>query len=170
MAHLIINLLFSILFFMAFSSKVVNITNFSIEIYSYRIISFKQAQYAAPLVLAIELILSLLFLTQWLVEITTISTIFLLSFFTIFLLKKRLISEKKSCSCFGDNKLLNRYPLTRNLILIVLLIINSILTPGYIEGGFLTMIGLTTGIIILIKKVRKEKKKYDRFNLLGNIV
>lgn len=117
----ILSIFFSIIFFISFSSKITGITNFSIDIYSYGLVNYRLSRIVAPAVLLIEILLAIFFLHHSLVIWAVISSILLMLLFTAALIIKRFSSSKKTCSCFGKIKFLNEFPLTRNIILILLL-------------------------------------------------
>lgn len=109
-----------IIFSLSFFSKLFTFDNFILHIQSYKILPRKWASFSAALILIIEICLVIGFAVGDFV-LTNILTILLLVAFSIILTRKKELGE---CNCFGDISWLNRLPLLRNAILILLLAID----------------------------------------------
>ncbi|MWC31299.1 MauE/DoxX family redox-associated membrane protein [Paenibacillus sp. MMS18-CY102] len=91
----------------------------------------------------------------------------LLLLFIVYLLMKRKNNKKSSCSCIGQVGFLNRYPITRNLSLMVIIIAEAILPgPSFQRGVYIPYVCITIAILLLfaLRFVMPQLKK-DRLKL-----
>jgi|GEM_PF-6680408 len=115
-----IQLLLSFLFFLSAYAKTVRISDFYWELMSYRLLPGSLVKRAMPLLLAFEFALSALILMPVSSSWKTATGVACLALFTAGLWRKRRFSPQTSCTCFGSVGWLNRYPFTRNAVLMLL--------------------------------------------------
>ncbi|WP_352223218.1 MauE/DoxX family redox-associated membrane protein [Bacillus sp. SM2101] len=143
----IINSIISAVFFISFYMKVKSIPTLKCEIYSYRLLKNDFISISSYLLLAIELLLSISFIFNLFGFLKNIFCIGLLLFFCFILIRKKKQEEidRSDCSCFGEMKFMNKYPLIRNIVLIFILITQTLL-PSY---SFSSQINLILLLIIM---------------------
>lgn len=129
---LIINISFSSLFLLSIVGKLTNLKDTRLMVLSYGVLPQRFAYAAVTLLLVAECALLLLFVAdEWKLarDIAAIGTLFI---FSIAIVNKRKSNNRDSagCACIGSVDTLNKYPLTRNALLIVILLADSMmLTP-----------------------------------------
>lgn len=163
----IIDFIISIIFFAAAFMKVRNFFDFKIQIFSYGY--FRKLIYlpvVAFLIIIVELMIFLIYSLGKFHPVIDVITILILVMLSIQLILKVKTSKELDCGCFGDIHLLNKYPITRNLILIFLLIINIFLnyysqsneTYNFIGNGLIVVcILLSYEIMNIVLKIRSIK-------------
>ncbi|MEY8741548.1 MauE/DoxX family redox-associated membrane protein [Bacillales bacterium AN1005] len=133
----IINITISSVFFASFYMKAKAPVLLRCEIYSYHLIKVKHIKIVGYLFLLLELVISIIFIFDLFQWFKYLFCILLLLFFCVLILKKQKEEGKQvqSCNCFGEMKLLNKYPLIRNSILIIFLVLQFFLpNQDYILG------------------------------------
>ncbi|EGL16329.1 MULTISPECIES: MauE/DoxX family redox-associated membrane protein [unclassified Paenibacillus] len=117
------DLILSLVFFASFYTKAPNMANFRLSIASYRVLPGRLLTPAAYTVLAAELILFAAYMTGALSFWKEgVSALLLFAFTALLLVKRRKkAGEDGACSCFGTVEWLNRYPATRNGVLLSLI-------------------------------------------------
>ncbi|MGN4128226.1 MauE/DoxX family redox-associated membrane protein [Lysinibacillus sphaericus] len=127
MINYTINIILGSLFLLAFYAKIINIKDFNLEIIDYKVVPRRLAPIAAVCVLSLELGLFFSFTLSKYYFLSNSVAICLLTLFTIFTYLKNQSKKDnslKTCTCFGNVKFLNKYPIQRNLFLIIVIIVN----------------------------------------------
>ena len=116
----LLDLVLGVLFLAAFYFKLNGFRDFELSIQSYRVLPLSLIRAAAILLLVFEFCLFISFASGQALYYKELGAIGLLLAFTIFLARKRRLDDEQgsACSCFGSIGFLNRYPVSRNLILI----------------------------------------------------
>lgn len=140
----IIDILIFLTFFLSFYSKVQNVIGFGVEIASYRIFNFQSSRFFAYLVLFAELSLLICYWLDRFQFIRSVTVISLLILFSLFALHKKRKLKVNTCSCFGDIDFLNKYPVLRNMVLIILVVI------GFSIGHYWDIVHVMKGEIMVI--------------------
>lgn len=117
------------LFFTAFYYKLNTFRDFELSVQSYRVLPLSLNRPAAIGLLLFELVLFISFASGQALYYKELGAIALLLAFSVFLVRKRRLDQEKgsACSCFGSIGFLNRYPLSRNSILIGLCVFKCLL-------------------------------------------
>ena len=106
------------LFIISGVAKLLSIELFELFIYSFKIVSFNLAAFAARFFIGVELIIGLSFLTRFKTKAVSIFTLVLLFFFTLFLFYLELSDSKEDCHCFGNLlQLSNTWSIVKNVVL-----------------------------------------------------
>ena len=99
-------------------AKLISIELFELFIYSFKIMSFNLAAFAARFFIGVELIIGLSFLIRFKIKVVSIFTLVLLFFFTLFLLYLEFSNSKEDCHCFGNLlQLSNTWSIVKNVVL-----------------------------------------------------
>jgi uncharacterized membrane protein YphA (DoxX/SURF4 family) len=99
-------------------AKLLSIELFELFIYSFKIISFNLAAFAARFFIGVELIIGLSFIVRFKTKAVSIFTLVLLFFFTVFLIYMELSDSKEDCHCFGNLlQLSNTWSIVKNVVL-----------------------------------------------------
>lgn len=122
-----------IVFFLSFYSKVQNIMGFGVEISSYRIVSFQLSKLFAYLVLILELLIILCYWAELFPFTRNLVVAGLLLVFSLLTLYKRRKLKITSCNCFGEIEFLNKFPISRNLILVSIIILGYTINHHWVE-------------------------------------
>nr|WP_275444576.1 MauE/DoxX family redox-associated membrane protein [Paenibacillus sp. ACRRX] len=164
--------LLAAVFFAAFYSKVSRIQDFQLSIGSYRLLKEKYLAAAARGVLTTEILLFVTFASGTASYVKESMAIVILAWFTFALLwkRRRANDEAATCSCFGSNSWLNRYPLTRNLVLLALAAGKVFLIPALGQGasGSWLQLAINTLLIcgyLLIADLRSSLQHNKRLRL-----
>ncbi|REK71908.1 hypothetical protein DX130_19575 [Paenibacillus paeoniae] len=168
MAFLIDTLLAAMFFLAAFSKLGSSFADFRLSIASYRVLPKQLLTFAAGSVLFMELALFLLYGSGlWFVWKDSLAVL-LFAGFTIMLLRKRRIQENEdtSCSCFGQIEALNKYPVIRNVILMLLAGGRMALperAPQDMDSAMLALAGITvivsgTMLLELYSSLKRSKE------------
>ena len=161
----VINIIISTVFFASFYMKAKAPILLRCEIYSYHLIKEQHIKIVGYLFLLMELAISIIFvfdLFQW---YKYIFCILLLLFFCVLIFKKQKEEGEKvqSCNCFGEMKFLNKYPLIRNSILIIFLVLQFFLpNPDYVlEYKFILLLIVILAIVYydLYVQIKYRKNK-----------
>jgi len=118
-----INCIFAAIFFISFFGKVKNMQDSILMVKSYGVVPARLLKASTIALVMIECLLAVLFILgvyRWVRDVITI--VLLLFFILIILIKRRKQEGSKSCSCIGEVAFINKYPVTRNIIFIVLLL------------------------------------------------
>lgn len=121
----LIDVSFAFLFFYSFLSKV-NSPYLQSEIYSYVKLPYRLLSLSAILLLFMELFIAISFAANWIPVYKEISVMAVLLVFMVLSMNK----QKKgngSCACFGNLTILNKFPLFRNSLFLMLLFIKLLL-------------------------------------------
>lgn len=129
--------------------KFKNISDFKLELYSYRIFPKKMLKIAVVLVLSWELLLVIFFASGQFRLYKEILAIFTLVIFSIATVRKRGTNREMLCKCYGTLEILNKYPITRNVLIIIMIMINFFL-PNYQSSYSDTIYTILTGVIIVL--------------------
>lgn len=100
--------------------KATDYHNARYDVFSYGLIPYDYSKVTVGIVLGIEGSLAACFITSKFTTAASIVAVVLFTCFSLALLYKRSKQGASSCSCFGNMTWLNRMPLTRNVILIIL--------------------------------------------------
>jgi hypothetical protein len=158
-----LNLFMAILFFLPFSLKIRNIDSLKAEIYAYEVLPKGLLFPAVFLVLTAEGLLFLLFSTGLMHGWKEGLGIGLLMVFTILTWRKNKRTGKQTCACYGNIGFFNRYPVQRNLIMIALLVISTLMAGVTFNGlviinslFFVMIVSFTIEILYTIRKRRRD--------------
>ncbi|RJE86265.1 hypothetical protein D3P07_19525 [Paenibacillus sp. 1011MAR3C5] len=141
-------LLAAMFFLAAFSKLGAFFADFRLSIAAYRVLPRQLLSLAAGSVLAAEFALCLLYGFGLLHVWKDLFAVLLFAGFTIMLFRKRRLQESDdtSCSCFGKIEVLNKYPVVRNVILMLLAGGRMALpdrVPADMDAAVLSLTGLT---------------------------
>lgn len=158
------DLILSLVFFASFYTKASNVADFRLSIASYRVLPGRLLTPAVYAVLAAELMLFAAYMTGTLPFWKEgVSALLLIGFTVLLLVKRRKkAGEDGACSCFGTVRWLNRYPVTRNAVLLSLVAAKTLVpvTTRPLEFGLvlaLTVAGLWLAGDLFIT-ARREKE------------
>ncbi|MFF2889351.1 MauE/DoxX family redox-associated membrane protein [Paenibacillus sp. NPDC057967] len=168
LAYLTDMLLAGMFFLAAFSKLGSSFADFRLSITSYRVLPRSFLTPAAGIVLAAELGLVVLYGFGLLPIWRDLLAVLLFAGFTIMLFRKRRLqeSEDTSCSCFGKIEVLNKYPVMRNVVLMLLaggrLALPDRATAD-LDAAVLALTGLTviisgTMLLELYSSLRRSKE------------
>ncbi len=164
---LVINLTIYFVFISSFYMKIQSIFSTQCDIFSYNFFKNRYLiKLSSYLLLITEIAISFSFALNLFGFIKNIFCITLLIFFCIILLKKRKQEKntKTSCKCFGDMEFMNKYPLFRNIALLVLLFIQFFLPEYNLTFKLDIVLILIIFIIIifynLLVQIKKVKVNY----------
>lgn len=144
------DLLIAILFFLSFYMKVTNLHQLPLEINSYQVIPYYYAKIAAYLLLITEGGIFLLYITGLAFVMKELLLIVLLLVFIALILRKRKQQGNLECGCFGKADSLNKYPLQRNMILLVIVIAKLFLPIRMFSlEESITFIFFITGMVMI---------------------
>ncbi|MED1666979.1 MauE/DoxX family redox-associated membrane protein [Brevibacillus laterosporus] len=118
----IIDMIIAVIFFLSFYMKVNHFHDLKLQINSYQIVPYQLTTLSACLLLTSEMSIFLLFAVGSAYIWKEIFVILMLSLFILFIIRKRKISETADCGCFGKVQSLNKFPVIRNISLIILLV------------------------------------------------
>lgn len=143
-------LLAAMFFLAAFSKLGSSFADFRLSIASYRVLPRQLLTLAAGGVLAAEFALFLLYSFGLLHIWKDVFAVLLFAGFTLMLFRKRRLQESDatSCSCFGKIEVLNKYPVLRNIIL-MLLAGGRIALPDRAPADMDAAVTALTGITII---------------------
>lgn len=126
----IFNIVIALFFCIAVSTKVGSVYNFQLEVASYRVVPKRLLPAAGYIVLTIEFLLILTPIFNLAGIWRQIVCISLLAAFSYMTWGGNSGRDQHVCSCFGQLTFLNKFPLLRNTILILITTISMIL-PEY---------------------------------------
>lgn len=158
---IVLQFILSFIFALSVYSKLLDIQVFLQEVNSLRMFNKKLTVIAVYLLLVVEFSLVVFYIFDVFHVWRELVTIMVLSFFILILVKKKKIRLQGSCSCFGNNSILNKYPIQRNLILIMLSILNikfKHVTFELVHSLILCLITLLLIILIDIRTTHKNMK------------
>lgn len=112
---------------MSIYAKLTDIKNIREEVRTLKLVPIPITNLSVNVLIGLEILLVISFLFNILNPWKELFSIVLLLFFSYTLLLKRKITEVSECSCFGESSFLNKRPLLRNMLLIVLCIVSLIL-------------------------------------------
>ncbi|MGM7684520.1 MauE/DoxX family redox-associated membrane protein [Cytobacillus sp. Hm23] len=158
----LLDLIIIMIFYTSFHTKRKSLVDLKYEIASYHIIPKKLLKVVSYFILLIELtIVTLYFLNSFFIFKTIIAGSVII-LFTIATLNKKKKDGVTHCRCFGNLSLLNKYPVTRNIIIFILIIIDLVLhtfyifpTPGLEEAVLILLIVYFIDLINITIKLRK---------------
>ncbi len=159
----VINFIIALLFLISFYMKVVNIENFKYEIASYNVLPKQLLLISAISILIYEFFLVILFCLGLLPMIKEILGITLMCIFTLITIKKRKSASSSTCACFGNDSLLNKFPVTRNIIISILMVINLMYNVDYSIGGNSLLIVFLLSSIVLVIDISQTIQKYKQY-------
>lgn len=165
----LIDIILAVMFFLAAFSKLgAPFADFRLSIAAYRIVPGKLLTLAAGSVLFIEFALFLLYGFGFLLLWRNSLALLLFAGFTVMLFRKRRLSDSEdtSCSCFGQMEALNKHPVIRNVILMVLAGGRMALpdrSPHSMDSVILALIGVTiivsgTMLMELFSSLKRSKE------------
>lgn len=157
------DLFISVLFFTSFYSKIGKVEGFQYEIYSYRVVrSMKLTQWASYCVLAMECALFLCFATGLLDGIKEVTCILIMIGFSIFTIRKRKITGVTTCACFGEMKWLNRFPISRNVFIILVLLLDLFVTrrTDVLISANLVILTVSLGLLMELIRIKVLERGY----------
>ncbi|WP_197937713.1 MauE/DoxX family redox-associated membrane protein [Paenibacillus sp. GSMTC-2017] len=149
-AIFVMDIIIAALFFIAFYSKANMFRDLELSVQSYRIIPVNWIRPASIGLLLSELLLFLTFASGLALYYKEICAIVLLLLFNFIVIRKRRLDRdnNSSCSCFGSISFLNRYPLSRNTIFIVLCAVKCIV-PTHSISTYMVFLQLIISIIVI---------------------
>ncbi|WP_405081977.1 MauE/DoxX family redox-associated membrane protein [Paenibacillus chitinolyticus] len=107
-------------FLLAFIMKVRSLHNFRLEISSYNVIPSYLIAIASYLIIFVEIGIIISFVFDLFSFWKQIVCLFMLVIFNLLTWKKNKETKKSACSCFGNLSFLNRYPIRRNIVLLII--------------------------------------------------
>lgn len=156
-----INIVFALIFFTSFYMKIVQFSNLKYVILSYELVKNNFLVHMGSIVVVgIELLLVLSYMIQADLVVREVFVIMLLLFFNIILYKKQLHSkDKTSCNCFGNVSFLNKNPITRNSIFIILILMKILVAMKWEYADFnqSLLIIWACALVVVIDIVTKIK-------------
>jgi hypothetical protein len=167
---LIIKFLVGFTFSLSIYSKVQDTTDIEDEVRLLRIIPPSLIKSSVYVLLTIELIIALSFLGDFFYFWRELSAISLLLFFIVTIMIKRIYFNSFECSCFGQANLLNKYPLSRNVLLITFCAINFRLDymlsvqQGLVPIIIVILLFLIININGTIKTLKTQRGIYENLN------
>ncbi len=159
MAAVLIDLTLSFIFFSAFYSKLFNFEAFRWEIARFIEVKRQLLGFLASLILMSELILSFLIVLPNVVEKykQIFAFVFLLTL-TVVTIKKKASKGATECNCFGQEHLLNRFPIQRNLLFLFLAVLDSLYVSTKSDPEVIILIYLTVVLLaVTLDNVRLSK-------------
>ncbi|WP_407673221.1 MauE/DoxX family redox-associated membrane protein [Paenibacillus alkalitolerans] len=125
------DLIIGSIFLLSIITKISNIAEFKYEVLSYKFIPQKFLNFVVILIILLEfgvVFTSAIHSNSYIIKLFPL--LLLIVFTIIYSLKKifNTNSNKDSCGCFGELKMLNAFPLQRNMMLIIVSIIDFILS------------------------------------------
>ncbi|WP_407945732.1 MauE/DoxX family redox-associated membrane protein [Paenibacillus puerhi] len=143
-------MMLAFLFLLSFYTKVFNINNFIYEISSYGVLPKRLLLISAVSILIYELVLFILYSFGTFTVIREILGITLMVIFSIVTIKKKIKEKTGACSCFGNMRLLNKFPIIRNLFICGLMLMNLNAPVNYnFQVGILLIIWIVSIVIII---------------------
>ncbi len=122
--------------------KLQSIQGFRVEIYAYKVLPAAFLTWAAAAILIMECWLFICFATGLAEGWKHILGITLLTCFTWLTWNKKRKTGIEACACFGNIGFLNRFPIYRNIMLIILLLIDFFLSGQVIQDIYLMVLSL----------------------------
>jgi hypothetical protein len=118
--------IFGLIFIFSAITKLIYIDKFELFIYSFHIISFNLSAIAARVIISMELLLGIFLNIQNTKKQAWRLSLFMLLFFSIFLVIQLFVQPESHCHCFGEILQLKPWPsLLKNAILIAGLFVLS---------------------------------------------
>lgn len=159
----VLDMTISVLFFLPFYIKALRFRNFRIELYSYGILPRSLVPAAAFAVLSLECVLFITFACGLFEGWKEPAAIILLGAFAFFSWRKTKLTGVDACACYGDIAFLNRSPVYRNAILIVLLAVNMLLSaPEQDANAMINSLLLVMALSISIGLIQSEWTRKKR--------
>lgn len=122
--HIVISILLGLFFIGSAITKLLTIDSFEIFIYSFGLLNLDLSFLSARFIISIEIFIGILLIARIYFKKVILTTIVLLTLFTIFILYLGFFSNSKHCYCFGDLiQISNIASIIKNLILIALFIL-----------------------------------------------
>lgn len=118
-----IDTIFATIFLISFIGKIRNMKESTLMVQSYGVVPTNLLRASTIALVTIEFLLVILFVSgvlRWARDVMTI--LLMLFFILIILVKRRNQKDSKACSCIGDVEFINKYPITRNIIFIGILL------------------------------------------------
>jgi len=79
---------------------------------------------------------------------------------------KQSRSKGNKCACFGEVEILNKYPISRNILIILIIIINAYISYGAsktIEANIITLLlAVSSALLIEILHMARKYKRLER--------
>ncbi|WP_341476451.1 MauE/DoxX family redox-associated membrane protein [Bacillus cereus] len=124
-----IDLSLAFIFFASFYMKSYSIHGLKCDLILYNILPLKSILFFSYMVLILEFCIFIMFVLNIYYPYKELGTIALMIGFILLILRKKYLYklEKTSCSCFGKMQFMNRSPIVRNSIIVILLIIKVLL-------------------------------------------
>jgi len=163
---IILDLSFSFLFLLSVYHKWTDLRGFRDTLLKAGIVNSRLLSILPIVVIASELCIVLGYAGGWIAWATSSFTAAVLVAFSIFLLVQRR-QGGTGCKCFGSESSLNRYPLTRNTVLLALVAIHMIL-PAYRYAWHETIVFLLLISAVLMFYLASENvKRIRKLKLIG---
>ncbi|WP_412102517.1 MauE/DoxX family redox-associated membrane protein [Paenibacillus alvei] len=120
----------ALFFFLSWIMKISSLLNLKLEIMNYNIVPIKLIPITSYFVLILELGIVIFLIFDLLFFYIHIFCIIVLLVFSYLTWRRNEENKERACSCFGNITILNRFPITRNFLLVVLVLI-SLLSPKF---------------------------------------
>lgn len=152
-----IKVIMGVIFSLSLYSKLVDPSDILEEIQTLKIVPSSLLKLGYYILLFVEVLIIFCFIFDFLYFSREIFTIVILLFFSATILLKRKRTNITSCSCFGENNILNKFPLLRNSILISFCITNLIMNREL--SSALIIVGINIVIIFILAVHLKKSIK-----------
>lgn len=161
------NAFLELIFILSFYSKIKNVKSFSYDVLSYEVTPKRLVSVSVMIILLLEFFLFIAYAYNLFYPYKEFITLLVLLFFsTIVLIKRKKKGDTSSCSCFGNLSLLNKFPLIRNILLIVYVLFHSIVNKSehyyFIQGTILLLSGVLLVLIYEYISTTYLQKKLRR--------
>ncbi|WP_397376132.1 MauE/DoxX family redox-associated membrane protein [Paenibacillus sp. sptzw28] len=148
----------SFIFFSSSYSKIVSMENFHMELASYGI-PFKWVPILSRIILIFEAGLFIVFLlndtmNKWK---QLLAAIFIITLTILTIVKNGL--KNRECSCFGTNHPLSRFPILRNVVILLLLVIDYfLLKESYSSHEFVLSLLIVLSITFILENIKYKNE------------
>ncbi|WP_353938258.1 MauE/DoxX family redox-associated membrane protein [Bacillus cereus] len=171
-----VDLIIAFIFFASFYMKSYSIHGLKCDLILYDIFPSKYTLFFSYIVLISEFFIFIMFILNVFYPYKELGTIALMICFILLILRKKYLYklEKTSCSCFGKMQFMNKSPIVRNSIIILLLLIKIMLPLPSRTLEMSLFLGLVSVSIVLLynlislKNNNKERLYYGHKSDINN--
>lgn len=169
---MVIDCLFATIFFISFIGKIKNMKDSILMVQSYGVVPFGLLKASTYLLVLFELLLAILFAAGVVREVRDVMTILLLIFFiSVILIKRRSREDSNTCSCIGEVEFINKYPVTRNIILMLMLLADLIFFSSHpLQHEHAAWIVIMISVLLALLSEISAKYKFVKGYLKNHVV